>query len=208
MKVFIVHASLAYVRMFIDEGWEVVDNIYDADLVQFTGGEDVSPHLYGEEPHPWTGNSVHRDRLEQEAFKMVANLGKPMAGICRGGQFLNVMNGGKMYQHCDGHGISHTHEVVDLPTGEKHQVTSTHHQMMRAGSVGKVIATAKGLSSFRESVIDGEVVRDSDIHADTEVVYYNNTSSLCFQPHPEFNGVDECRKYYFKLIERHLGLKA
>jgi gamma-glutamyl-gamma-aminobutyrate hydrolase PuuD len=107
-------------------------------LIQFCGGEDVSPHLYGAVPHPYTQNSRSRDAWESNVFDIAKKLGIPMAGICRGSQFLNVMCGGAMHQHVDGHGIRYTHGVI-TKTGE-FEVTSTHHQISILGKGAKLLA--------------------------------------------------------------------
>lgn len=211
LKVYIVGGgSGGYSRMFIAAGWALARNIKEADLVQFTGGEDVSPCLYGEERHPYTGDSIERDLYEAGYFAFAQRMGIPMAGICRGGQFLNVMSGGSMYQHVSKHATGQNHSIYDQ-VKEKwvNDCSSTHHQMMRHGDLGQLIGTANE-GGFKEYVKDGKVVRiEDDIFDDVEVVYYAHTKALCFQPHAEFFGPgQECFEYYFELIERVHGLRA
>ena len=87
------------------------------DLVQgvlLTGGHDVSPSLYGEEPIPQCGDaSSERDIMETILFRKALERNMPVLGICRGIQFLNVYQGGSLYQ--------------DLPT--QHPGRTEHHQM-------------------------------------------------------------------------------
>lgn len=203
MKVMIINGNYQYQRMFIDAGWDITMNIEEADLVQFTGGADVSPFLYGEFVHPQAHCDPRRDLVEAGYYAWGVRTGKKMAGICRGGQFLNVMNGGSMYQHVDGH--CRDHYLYDTLTDQKVLVTSTHHQMMRPGSKGVVVAIADE-SSFVERMRGNEVVSQHTEGAcsDVEVVWYSNTNSLCFQPHPEFDGADSTREYYFELLKRYL----
>ena len=63
------------------------------------GGNDVAPEHYGEKPmHPdWAGDGV-RDRYEMALVRAFVKAGKPVFGICRGFQLLNVMHGGTLYQ--------------------------------------------------------------------------------------------------------------
>lgn len=198
-----------YGRMFGNAGWDLARGPLTADLIQFTGGEDVSPSLYGEQRHRTTGDSLERDLYEAGFFAFARRMGIPMAGICRGGQFLNVMSGGKMYQHVSAHATGARHLLTDLNTAKEISVSSTHHQMMRAGKGGELVATAK-LGGFKEHMLDGRVARCQDPdEPDTEVVYYAETKALCFQPHPEFfQPGDECFEYYFDCIERCHGLRA
>ncbi len=69
------------------------------DGILFTGGQDVSPAIYGEEPLPQLEEvSDRRDRLELLVIKEALALEKPVFGICRGLQFLNAALGGTLYQ--------------------------------------------------------------------------------------------------------------
>lgn len=203
-KVFIVGGGNEYKKMFAKEGWEIVDQLKDADLVQFTGGEDVTPALYNERPHKLTANNPVRDAKEAALFQWCIKNNKPMAGICRGGQFLNVMCGGEMWQHVEGHAMLGTHEAVDSLTGERFQVTSTHHQMMRPSSEGMILIHAN-CSTFKErmetnctNTVFGH--REPDV----EAVYYAEQKCFCFQPHPEFAGYDTLAARYFDYIEEWL----
>jgi gamma-glutamyl-gamma-aminobutyrate hydrolase PuuD len=205
-KVYIVGGNWQYEEMFTSRGWELTDGLMDTDLVQFTGGQDVSPHLYDEEAHPRTGSSLMRDEKEQYMFESVLGWNIPMAGICRGGQFLNVMNGGKMWQHVDGHTASNGHAAFLTDeceeSGKEIHVSSTHHQMMIPGQHGKVMMYAYQ-STRRENMLGGEVnhVVTSAGVRDIEAVLYEDNKTLCFQPHPEFQGFTACRDTYFDLLE-------
>ena len=167
----------------------------EADLLCFTGGADVSPELYGEE-NVGSYCSPERDKYEEQVFDWAYANDVPMVGICRGGQFLNVMNGGKMWQDVDNHAISGTHKAMCKYWGEI-MVSSTHHQMMRAGAGGELIAYAN-LSSYKLN--DKGDSRDL---CDVEVVHYKDTKSLCYQPHPEIvNEGHECRKHFLMLVDK------
>lgn len=63
------------------------------------GGADVAPETYGEEPlaPEWAGDRV-RDRYEIELFNEFVAAGKPVIGICRGCQLINVALGGTLFQ--------------------------------------------------------------------------------------------------------------
>ena len=209
-RVLIIGGGQAYAQMFRMYGWEVAEDIHEADLLQFTGGHDVSPVLYGENTHPATSSNYQRDMREREMFLVALDLGIPCAGICRGGQFLNAMNGGKMWQHVDKHAIGGTHAATDLRTERVVQVSSTHHQMMRPANAATILCTAKE-STSKECMLDGKkyLTIDMDIlnweEVDAEVVLYKGTKSLCFQPHPEFVAhspeYKECADYFFECLE-------
>ncbi|ACB35484.1 peptidase C26 [Leptothrix cholodnii SP-6] len=121
------------------------------------GGADVSPLSYGQQPlrPEWAGDAV-RDRYEIELIDGFLTQGKPMLGICRGCQLLNVAFGGSLLQdintqrpdtrrHVDGvlydqlqHGLrfepgSRLEKIYDGHASPR--VNSIHHQAVdRLGS--------------------------------------------------------------------------
>ncbi|HEX6290841.1 MAG TPA: gamma-glutamyl-gamma-aminobutyrate hydrolase family protein [Herpetosiphonaceae bacterium] len=69
------------------------------DGILLAGGCDVDPRYYGEEPIPELGPvDALRDRVEIWLARWAADEGKPVLGICRGMQVLNVALGGSLYQ--------------------------------------------------------------------------------------------------------------
>lgn len=214
MNVYVVGNSFQYIKMFKERGFTIVDDLSYADLVQFTGGEDVSPSLYGQHTHRTTYNNTSRDRREKHIFEMCVVRNIKMAGICRGGQFLNVMNGGEMFQDVDNHAITGTHGVLDLETNAIIECTSTHHQMMRPDATTALVVgvASEVLSQYKESMTalaEHPTVVYEEYPDDVEVLYYKDTNSLCFQPHPEIVRKEHhCQEYYFQLLERYLNVKV
>lgn len=207
MKVYIVGADSLTERMFISRGWDTVDTLGNADLVCFLGGEDVTPSLY-DAPNYASHCNWMRDVEEMAIWGEVRELNLPSVGICRGGQFLNVMNGGKMYQDVDGHCRGNHELIIRGDISEEDlifEVTSTHHQMMIPWDGGVVVGTADEASR----ILDTEGVYRFSDHVDTEIVWYAETRSLCFQPHPEYNGAkDDTEGLFFDLIKQYIGLSV
>ena len=80
----------------------------------FTGGQDVSPDLYGEEPlEGLLDTCEQRDAMDLIVLREALKMNRPVLGICRGLQFINVSLGGTLYQ--------------DLPT--QHPSRVTHRQI-------------------------------------------------------------------------------
>ena len=78
-----------------------------------TGGHDVSPEVYHEEPLEGLIDSCgKRDRLEAVVLREAIADDKPVLGICRGIQFINAALGGTLYQ--------------DIPV--QHPSETEHHQ--------------------------------------------------------------------------------
>lgn len=205
MNVFIEDTSYAYEQLFIKAGFKIVNTPEIANLAVFTGGADVTASLYGDSQHPFTDNDVYRDAREATLFHYLKSRKVPMVGICRGGQFLNVMSGGRMYQHVSKHTMAH--EIIDARSGETLLVSSTHHQMMFPGEKAEVIAFSN-LGGSREWY-DGSVFKREVSETDYEVLFYEETKSLCFQPHPEFSSEQYVRmqEYFFSLVNEFLFAK-
>lgn len=77
---------------------------HDLDLSSFdgfliAGGSDINPELYGESATlKEVQYDLKRDDLEQEVIRYAVKHHKPILGICRGMQMLNVTLGGSLYQ--------------------------------------------------------------------------------------------------------------
>ena len=196
--------GLQVAEMFKAEGWQSFTPVFrgdQPDLVVFVGGEDVDPSLYRETKLDKTSTNRKRDQFEMAAFEEYKE--RPKVGICRGGQFLNVMSGGELWQDVDKHTSSHN--IIDLLEHDGHdldylEVTSTHHQMMRPSKEGETLAIAWEATRFSAGGrLDGKSAPERPEH-DTEVVWYANTNSLCFQPHPEYKP-GETRTLFFQYIK-------
>ncbi|MBP5093678.1 MAG: gamma-glutamyl-gamma-aminobutyrate hydrolase family protein [Abditibacteriota bacterium] len=84
----------------------------------FTGGQDVSPTLYGEEPlEGFCDRCEKRDALDGVILKAAMEADKPILGICRGIQFINAYLGGTLYQ--------------DLPTQHPSEINHRGHAPYR-----------------------------------------------------------------------------
>ena len=167
--------------------YKIVFNLQDADVVFFTGGEDVSPVMYNCEKHPATYSNFERDSYEKLIFESINPQKQTALGVCRGAQFLCAMNGGVLVQDCDKHGIFGTHEITTIE-GEKYQITSTHHQMQDPYGLPEdqyeVFAWAN-----RSTYYEGfKLHKDKLAEKEPEIVIYNvpnNPICLAIQGHPE-----------------------
>lgn len=69
------------------------------DGLVLTGGPDIAPREYGEEPEPGLSRVDHlRDSMDFELARQADRLGLPVFGICRGSQVINCAFGGTLFQ--------------------------------------------------------------------------------------------------------------
>ena len=117
------------------------------------GGSDVNPKLYGQDRHAETEEPDDKlDALEKGLLAAALEQDLPVLAICRGMQLFNVVHGGTLQQHVDGHrqpGVLAAHAVGVEPDtrlakaiGEgSHTVNSRHHQIVdQAGSALRISA--------------------------------------------------------------------
>jgi len=156
----------------------------------FTGGPDVHPAIFGEETMRYCGEiSEKRDMLEMQLLKEVIQLDKPVFGICRGIQLINVALGGSLYQdipaQVEGEPIAHSQQppydvsvhtvnverespLFDIMNQEKFLVNSMHHQAIK-----DLAPSLKSAAKSRDGLI--------------ECVYMPGKSFfLAVQWHPEY----------------------
>ncbi|WP_231973673.1 MULTISPECIES: gamma-glutamyl-gamma-aminobutyrate hydrolase family protein [unclassified Mycobacterium] len=75
----------------------VLDSVH---ALVITGGYDLDPASYGQQPHPTTdAPRTDRDAWEIALLRAALDRGLPVLGICRGAQVLNVAFGGTLHQH-------------------------------------------------------------------------------------------------------------
>jgi len=183
IKVYIVGNSIHYKDFIFNS--VLVNNIDNADVVLFTGGEDVNPALYGEKTHVTTYYNKSRDDAEMSEYQDAIDKQKFMVGVCRGAQLLTVLSGGLLIQDIFNHSIYEKH-LIRFNDNDVVAITSTHHQMMFPFNLPEneytLIAWSNDILSLFHCNGEGD---DIEIEKEPEIVYYNKTNCLCIQGHPE-----------------------
>ena len=89
-----------------------------------TGGDDVDPAYYGEERHPKCGEGEpERDRFELALLRELIARDRPVFGICRGIQVMNVALGGTLWKDISAEVIGEeSPHWLDTPDGRRHTV--------------------------------------------------------------------------------------
>ena len=141
----------------------------DADVLRvldglvLSGGADLGPELYGEQPGPFTQTRPERDAAEMLLARAALDADLPVLGVCRGMQLLTVAAGGRLHQHLPdllGHekhrpapGVYGEHDARFTPgsriaalMGDDLGIHCYHHQgVADAGTLTVTGRTAEGL---------------------------------------------------------------
>ena len=124
----------------------------------FTGGQDVAPALYGEEKLPECGYQAElRDNQELYMLRRLKDMKKPVLGICRGVQIMNVACGGSLYQDLPTQAPSRVvhrqampydiphHQVTIAPGSQLHSILNTEKLSVNSMHHQAVLEPAPGL---------------------------------------------------------------
>ncbi|MEA3356262.1 MAG: gamma-glutamyl-gamma-aminobutyrate hydrolase family protein, partial [Candidatus Bipolaricaulota bacterium] len=157
---------LPYSQVEVEEVGDCIDGLL------LSGGSDIDPMYFGEEPkHRLLKIDPHRDRFEFALTRLFLKENRPILGICRGIQVLNIAGGGNIYQDVeiqlkdtlrhrqDGPYWHPTHRVTirrdtllfELLGEEEIRVNSFHHQAIKNISP-HFIVSAKATDGIVEAI--------------------------------------------------------
>lgn len=197
------NGGVPFIIPFNEDEEVIKSQMQQVNALILSGGHDVDPHNYGEEPEQKLGNIwPERDKFDMTLLKIAEERRIPVLGICRGAQVINVAHGGSLYQdlsyrkektlkHSQGQRptlLTHTVETVagtkiaELLGKEKLQTNSFHHQLLK-----------KIAPDFKVSArcVDGVV----------EAIENDDASVIAVQWHPEMlHRVSKIQNNLFKYI--------
>jgi putative glutamine amidotransferase len=200
--------ALAYLVPGTTMDDEAVAYAADLDGLVLAGGTDIAPRFYGEAPvrPEWAGDAV-RDRYELALVRAMVDLDKPVLGICRGHQLLNVAFGGSLYQdvtamvpgaivHRDADVYDALSHPIDLEPGSwlsqayggitRATVPSVHHQAIKRAGRGVVVEARSTADGIIEAIhVDGPTwVRGVQWHPE----WTDPTDRALLDPRPLYRG--------------------
>ena len=148
----IKNGGIPFIIPFNENEEVIKEQIEMVDGLLLSGGQDVAPKNYGEEPTPKLGDIFpERDDFEYALLKAALEANKPILGICRGLQIINTYFNGSLYQDLSYIGtevlkhnqvnspsmvthsvtIDKTSKLFDIFGEEKIMVNSFHHQAVK-----------------------------------------------------------------------------
>lgn len=170
----------------------VADYVANLDGLVLQGGTDVSPECYGEKPMrpEWSGDII-RDRYEIELLWEFVIRGKPVFGICRGAQLVNVACGGTLYQdlptQIEGVGTHRDDVLYDLLNHEVELLPDSRLARLYHGK-GPVLVNSIHHQAVRDLGNDLVVEARSSVDGVVEAIRWQGSSYMAgVQWHPEFH---------------------
>ncbi len=181
-----------------------------ADGLLLTGGVDIDPYLFGAPPERDLGSvDRRRDAFELTLYRAFRALGKPVLGICRGIQLVNVAHGGSLHQHLPAVADTLQHVQQDFTGAPLQRVAITPGSRLAAGFG----TTDLFVNSFHHQAVDrvGEGLQvtarsedgmvealEVDDGTDAFVVAVQWHPEMCWDTHPEHHTpfrllVEACR---------------
>lgn len=161
-----------------------------------TGGQDVSPALYGEEVLPVCGGSFPpRDAMDSWFLGRAIELDKPLLGICRGIQIMNVFLGGTLWQDLPS----------QRPTSVEHHMTKPYHRAVHKVRVigGTALADILGAGEMGVNSLHHQGVKETAPRCQVTAVSEDGlVEGICLPDRRFFHGVQWHPELSFRTEEK------
>lgn len=186
--------GMGVVLPYTNDKERIREYVSECDGFVFCGGVDIDPKYYGQKR---LANTLEicpeRDEFEYMMFNELYPTGKPILGICRGEQVINVFLGGTLIQHIDGHRQKDERHV-------RNQIT----KVVPGEMLHRIIEKEQIMTnSFHHQVVDslGNGLVCDAVSSDGFIEAYHSIEHpfcLCVQWHPEiYYNLDETSSKIF-----------
>ncbi|MHB1008411.1 MAG: gamma-glutamyl-gamma-aminobutyrate hydrolase family protein [Propionibacteriaceae bacterium] len=183
----------------------VAEQLAHCDGLLLSGGVDISPAMYGEQPHPdLNATTPDRDAHELALLAEARRRGIPVLAICRGIQLVNVAYGGTLYQDIPSQvpaAIQHAQRSArHLPS---HDVTVTEPSRLYGLVGGSLAVTSFHHQAIKDLGADLDVVATAPDGIIEAVEATDHPWLVAVQWHPEMShGADAASKAIFDAFVR------
>lgn len=186
------------------------DIIKSVDGVIFAGGEDFDPALYGSNAYDLVENySTDQDRSDLELLGLAIEENKPILGICRGMQLINIYYGGSLYEDLPSQFAGNISHRSDQKTFTYHNVSFNENSRLYNKLDGKVVREVnsfhhEGIRDLADLLLPTALSDDGLIEAIENSDY--ETFMMGVQWHPEYNeaGLDDLTRIIFDNFTKSL----
>ena len=187
----VASAGAAPVLVPLLDDLETLRAIYErTDGILIPGGVDVDPAAFGEKPHERLGRiDPARDRVEIQLVKWAVEDDKPLLGLCRGLQVINVALGGTLYQDLE----------TEYPNGIKHDYFP-NYGFSRDHLAHDVVVEAG--SRMRHALIDPAVPVNSMHHQGIKALA-NGLSASALAPDGLIEAAESTNESYIVGVQWH-----
>ena len=165
-----------------------------------SGGYDIAPDLYGEEPRASLGYTMRDvDMFYLSAIRTARSMDLPLFGICKGHQAINVAFGGTLYQDIGEKGavLKHSQSAPEMDPshsvsieegtflhsllGSSAMVNSFHHQAIKAPAPGLKIAATSSDGIIEAFEMDGGRIIGVQWHPEMMAAHGNDDMLALFR---------------------------
>ena len=152
-------SSLGFIPLMLPLDNNDIESLLDiCDGFLVTGGEDITPSYFNQENQGSEGCDVRLDELDKMVVEYAYKHKKPMLGICRGHQSINVFLGGDLIQDIGKNHQSVRHEVITTDNRYFHfpkemNVNSYHHQVVNKLAPGLIEIARSKEEGYNEAFI-------------------------------------------------------
>lgn len=204
--------AVPYIVPMVYDDELIKEQVSNIDALILSGGQDVNPLMWGEEPHNKLGSIMpKRDTFDMKLLKYALEMKKPVLGICRGEQMINVAEGGSLYQDLsliEGSYIKHNQQhLSNIPThtaqikegtklyeilGEKEVLVNSFHHL--------------GVNKVAPGYIISAVAKDGLVEA---IEKEGDEFVIGIQWHPEMmtKDCDNMKKIFKALVKKAASTK-
>ncbi len=177
--------GIPYILPVIPDLETVRKQVESVDSIVLSGGYDINPLIYGEEPAAELGTICpERDDYDINVAKIALEMNKPLLGICRGLQVLNVASGGTLIQDISGKKGNLKHLQSARPDLATHTI-----DIESETNLHKIIGKSARVNSFHhqaaEKIAPGFLVSARSKDGVIEAIEKEDGFAVGVQWHPE-----------------------